>query len=349
MLKKIFKKTAAIIAAAAMLVTGTCTTYSGSESIIRTEQITAEAATTEKSPEDRMTEEALKYKGWTQSQMIAEFGKNFKGAWCCWFQTTIARCAGLDYAIPNGGGCTTLYHTLIKDYGAKVVSEPQKGDLLFYYCPRSGKYEHICLVVETRNGKVSKVIHGNYDNKVCLVNGTAYYDYHGHSVNNGIRLIYVHPNYEKNDNNNTNKNNTCIKLQSGMKVRLIAKCAPNFAIGCTENKNFGNVKLLSKYAANSIWTVYQKGNYFYFKNEKGYLLDCYGNSVKSKNNVQIHKNLCDTSLFTVKYEGDHCYLMFKGKNCCIDCFGNSNWGKNTNIWCFSFCRDLSQQFIVEKV
>jgi hypothetical protein len=135
-----------------------------------------------------------------------------------------------------------------------------------------------------------------------------------------------------------------------MKVQLEAKCNTSCALGATENNNFANVMLVAKSNKSATtWTVHKKGAYWYFVNGKGFLLDCYGTSVKKGNNVQTHKNLCDTSLFTVKYEGDHCYLMFKNTNCCVDCYGYNNWKSGTNVHSWSHNSDISQQFNVVKI
>ena len=311
----------------------------------------------EKSPEDALIDTALTYADYNKQEMIKARGQKYNRLWCCVFATDMAEIAGLSYAIPYSTGCSTLYNTIIKDYGAKVVTTPQKGDLVFFKCTKisNNPYMHIAIVAEAKGNKIT-LIHGNYSNKVAVVNNTVFEDEHGHSTSNGtVKCVYVRPAYKKtiiavNNKNNNKVNDDSIKLQDGYKVQLVAKCNPNCAIGSSESRNFGNVKLFNKSDKNNtIWTVHKKGNYWYFTNSKGYLLDCYGTRVKSGNNIQIHKNLCDTSLFTVKYNDHYCYLMLKGTNICVDCYGYSNWKSGTNIHVWKYNSDISQQFTIVKV
>ena len=157
----------------------------------------------EEGPEDAIVSEALKYDGLTQEQMIKERGDDYRTAWCCYFVTDMARLADLSYAIPYEGSCSALFKTLTEDMGAKVVTEPRKGDLLFFLSTREKvkPYLHIALVTEVNGNNIS-VIHGNYNNKVSLRNNTGFNDGKGNSTFTGtLKRVYVRPSYTKNDYN----------------------------------------------------------------------------------------------------------------------------------------------------
>ena len=240
---------------------------------------------------------------------------------------------------------------MTQEMGAKVVSTPRKGDLLFFFSTteKVKPYIHIAIIAEANENSI-RVIHGNYNNKVAVLNNTGFNDGKGNSTSGGtLKCVYVRPAYRKTKTDTS----TCIQLKPGMNVQFVARCCTSCAIGSTASKTCGRVKLISKdNKAATTWKVCMNGNYFYFVNEKGYVLDAYGIRTAKCADMQIFKKrskLRDTSLFTVKYERDHCYLMFKDTPYCADCYGYNNWHEGTRMHCWNYKSDISQQFKVIKV
>ena len=59
------------------------------------------------------------------------YGGN-KGAWCADFVSWCAQQAGVD-SIALSSSCYYMYYGML-DNGCQEVSEPQRGDIVFFYC-----------------------------------------------------------------------------------------------------------------------------------------------------------------------------------------------------------------------
>lgn len=146
----------------------------------------------------------------------AQLGKNkgnlgYTESWCADFVSDCARLAGLSDIIPANGLAAGLYRDVI-NAGGKVVKNPRKGDLIFYYCKRCGRICHTGIMISNYES-----VEGNYSRKVSYV--TKYYnDSYGHSVSNGtIVRKYVRPDYKK----ATNWNVSCAVLKEGTATKVL--------------------------------------------------------------------------------------------------------------------------------
>lgn len=65
--------------------------------------------------------------------------------WCAYFVTSCATKAGVGNLVGNCGVVGDMYYDIINNRGGKVVTNPQRGDLVFYYCTycqRRASYAH---------------------------------------------------------------------------------------------------------------------------------------------------------------------------------------------------------------
>ena len=135
-------------------------------------------------PQNDMVSIATAQVGKTESDL------KYTEAWCANFVCDCAKLANQTKAIPANGGCTSL-KKLIEDNGGKEVTAYQTGDLLFYYCTSSGKYEHVGIV------SGSYTIEGNRSHMVQKNSiSTNFTDSDGHTTSSGtIKRVFVRPNY----------------------------------------------------------------------------------------------------------------------------------------------------------
>lgn len=127
----------------------------------------------------------------------AQLGKTkaqlgYTEAWCADFVSDCAKLAGIGGKIPSNGSCYYLYNAVL-NAGGQVVSNPQKGDLVFYYCKscKSVPWVHVGIMINS-----SQSIEGNYGGKVSSVNG-AYRDSYNHTVASGtVVRKFVRPAYQ---------------------------------------------------------------------------------------------------------------------------------------------------------
>ncbi len=119
----------------------------------------------------------------------------YREAWCADFVSDCAKLAGLSDIIPFNASCYYLYKAVMRADG-KVVSSPQKGDLVFYICSKctstAYKWCHVGIMTDSVHS-----IEGNSNNKVKKVSGS-YSHYNGgtHSIRNGkVYRKFVRPAY----------------------------------------------------------------------------------------------------------------------------------------------------------
>jgi hypothetical protein len=134
--------------------------------------------------QDNIISIAMKEKG---SRYKKKYGAS---PWCAAFVSWAARTANISTSIiPKTYSSTTMYKQLLKS-GAKIVTKPQKGDIVFY--KRSAKSSNMMHVAIMCDSTMS--IQGNYSKKVCYMKATNYYSSAGKITKN--RIVYVRPNYK---------------------------------------------------------------------------------------------------------------------------------------------------------
>ncbi len=126
--------------------------------------------------------------GRTASQM------GYTEAWCANFVSDCAKLAGESSAIPANGYVPSLYNAIL-NAGGKVVTNRQKGDIIFYNCSAHDTdgdgfaLMHVGIVLDSTYS-----IEGNYNNKVSKASS---YNDGSHTTSSGtIKRIYVRPNYK---------------------------------------------------------------------------------------------------------------------------------------------------------
>lgn len=124
----------------------------------------------------------------------AQMNNNYRSlyynqAWCSYFVSDVARVAGCGDIIPGDGYSGYLKNNTI-NAGGTVVSSPQAGDIVFYYCNACKNWVHVGLMADSVNS-----IEGNYNSKVSWVPGF-YRDSEDHTTASGtIRRTFVRPAY----------------------------------------------------------------------------------------------------------------------------------------------------------
>lgn len=105
--------------------------------------------------------------------------------WCCNFVSWCARQAGISKeVIKNTATVQTMYDDLINNAGAKVVSTPQRGDLVFYKYTNydSSRFHHIGIMTSA-----TESVQGNVNNTWWKGKPSA--------LNNIKEMVYVRPAY----------------------------------------------------------------------------------------------------------------------------------------------------------
>lgn len=118
--------------------------------------------------------------------------------WCSFFIGQCAKLVGQSTAIPYYGLVRDLYPNVIAA-GGKIVSVPQAGDLVFYYCEWSNPnyYCHVGLMIDSVNSIQGNMAHiqEDVDRVRPIVAESGYY--HCSATNsNCTKKIYVRPNYQ---------------------------------------------------------------------------------------------------------------------------------------------------------
>lgn len=170
-------------------------------------------------PADDIVTVATKEVGATNG---AKYGS---GAWCAYFVVWCAKQAGIPSSvIPYTGACTTMYSTMIKNCGAKVVSAPQKGDLVFYKSKtQANVFVHVGIMID---GKAS--IQGNLNSKVMKISSALSYIYANGTHCSQSDLVYVRPNYTI-PVSSIKLNYSSLTLKAGQRTGLVATINPSNA------------------------------------------------------------------------------------------------------------------------
>ena len=153
---------------------------------------------------DKLVDIAMSEKG---NGYKTKYGSAYGGtstAWCASFVTWAARNAGIPTSIiPSTASAYGMY-TGVKNGGGKIVSSPQKGDLVFY--KRYSNDSSICHVGIMISSSMS--IQGNYSDQVKYMSP---YDYRlgkGKPPISKSKIIFVRPNYSKTGGSNSTTNNS---------------------------------------------------------------------------------------------------------------------------------------------
>lgn len=131
-----------------------------------------------------------------QAQVGRQLG--YTENWCADFVSDCADLAGLSTKIPRNANVTQLYNAVIRTGGSEV-SNPQKGDLIFYKCDCMARpLLHVGIMLDHTYSAEGNL--GALTNPVKKCN--SYYFCHSaggnvtHSVQNGkVKRVYVRPNY----------------------------------------------------------------------------------------------------------------------------------------------------------
>lgn len=106
--------------------------------------------------------------------------------WCCNFVSWCARQAGISTDVMKSTATVqTMYDNLINACGAKVVSSPQRGDLVFYKYTDydSARFHHIGIMVNS-----TESVQGNVNN--------TWWKGKPNALNNIKEMVYVRPAYD---------------------------------------------------------------------------------------------------------------------------------------------------------
>ena len=95
-----------------------------------------------------------------------EYEMTMQDPWCAAFVGAVSGSLGLERIIPVSASCERMQQKLL-EYGAKVVSVPQSGDIAFFDWNEDGKYyEHVGIVTRVKDGTVT-TIEGNKNDMVA--------------------------------------------------------------------------------------------------------------------------------------------------------------------------------------
>ena len=132
----------------------------------------------------------------TRSNYSKYYGGN-KGAWCADFVSWCAQQAGVN-SIALSSSCYYMYYGML-DNGCQVVTDPQRGDIVFFYCTScsgtANQWCHVGIMVDSTTS-----IDGNYSGKVSYDSSYSHYGSLGYKHSGGITKKYVRPNYDGNNN-----------------------------------------------------------------------------------------------------------------------------------------------------
>ena len=139
------------------------------------------------------------------SVAMGESGSSYKskyGAkpWCASFVSWAARSAGIPTNIIPSTSSSAGMKSSVVSLGGKVVSSPQKGDLVFYKKSANGSICHVAIMTSS-----TMSIHGNYSKKVTYMSAYDYIDDNGNKTNRS-KMIFVRPNYGKSESTDSTEN-----------------------------------------------------------------------------------------------------------------------------------------------
>lgn len=95
-----------------------------------------------------------------------EYEMTTKDPWCAAFVGAVSGGSGLGKIVPVSASCKRMRERLIQ-CGATIVSEPQRGDIVFFDWNGDGSHdEHVGIVTKVENGTVT-AIEGNRSDMVA--------------------------------------------------------------------------------------------------------------------------------------------------------------------------------------
>lgn len=186
------------------------------------------------------------------------YGGN-KGAWCADFVTWCAQTAGVT-SIASSSSCYYMYQGMIKN-GCKEVTTPQKGDIVFFYCTNcsstSGRWCHVGIM----ENSVYSIEGNRWSNGVSKVERGNSYSHNGdlgYRHSNGIKRIYVRPNYNGTSTTPTLAQGTLVNLGNSFSARIKNCTSGKLLTGTAGNvmlDSHGNEKI-----ATQIWKFNRNGD-----------------------------------------------------------------------------------------
>ena len=186
------------------------------------------------------------------------YGGN-KGAWCADFVTWCAQTAGVT-SIASSSSCYYMYQGMIKN-GCKEVATPQKGDIVFFYCTNcsstSGRWCHVGIMEDS----VYSIEGNRWSNGVSKVERGNSYSHNGdlgYRHSNGIKRIYVRPNYNGTVTTPTLAQGTLVNLGDSFSARIKNCTSGKLLTGTAGNvmlDSHGNEKI-----ATQIWKFNRNGD-----------------------------------------------------------------------------------------
>lgn len=160
------KKALSFLLAVIMIASNIVPTFAAEKEVGKTEAWNTSYTITGNGAND-IVNIALKQENKTMSDL------GFNIAWCALFVSKCASLAGQSDAIPNHSVVSTLY-SKVKNAGGSVVTNPQKGDLIFYKCTTSNSWCHVGIMTDSVNS-----VQGNVANKVMYIDYKRYLDTNG--------------------------------------------------------------------------------------------------------------------------------------------------------------------------
>ena len=247
------------------------------------------------------------------------YGGN-KGAWCADFVTWCAQTAGVT-SIASSSSCYYMYQGMIKN-GCKEVATPQKGDIVFFYCTNcsstSGRWCHVGIMEDS----VYSIEGNRWSNGVSKVERGNSYSHNGdlgYRHSNGIKRIYVRPNYKTTSQTpqqadlGTDFYAFITNAYSGLDATLIDN---NIVL----KKEIGTANQVFKFVKQS------DGSYAIYDCKYGLVMDVEDGLAEKKTNVCAYRWQNNSNQKWYIY-GNEKYTIKAG---CTSCVLNSAWGGATD-------------------
>lgn len=250
--------------------------------------------------------------------------------WCALFVSDCAIRAGLSDVIPGDAYCGTLYQNII-DAGGVEVDNPQRGDIVFYYCtasscPDSGApWVHVGIMTSS-----SSSIEGNSGGKVTAKTRITYTDMnghtYGHSGTNSVIVKYLRPNYKTNSHIDLGDDFYAFIINTEMWKHLTVEQDNNVVIRGEK----------ANHCADQVWKFERQsdGSYKIISLANGLCLDVDNASSESGTNVKMcNDNGNNAQRWYIYNTNNGVVLKSKCSDCVLDILGgDSNDGTNVQMF-----------------
>lgn len=264
---------------------------------------------------------------------------SYANAWCADFVSWCARQVGVD-SIPSTASCYSMYNGM-NNNGCQVVSSPQKGDIVFFYCNScsgtSNVWCHVGIMVDS-----STSIDGNYSGKVSYDRSYSHYGSLGYKHSSGISKIYVRPNY--------NYEPTPVNLGDNFYAFIInTEMWKHLTVEQDNNVDIRGEK--SHYCADQMWEFERQGDNSYkiISTANGECLDVHNASGENYANVKTcNDNGSDAQRWFIYPNNNGFYLKAKCTNCVLDITGGYS-DDGTNVQMYAKNDTYAQKFTVYQI